>query len=623
MGVALEPGFNWWVFRVLKKRDAIISLVKRRNVKYLKKTHKYGLPLPKSVDDALAIDRRSGSTLWADAIAKEMKNVRVAFDALEDGRNVPHGFQFVKCHMIFDIKMEDFRRKARLVAGGHMTNVPATFTYASVVTRETVRIALMLAALNSLEVMAADIMNAYITAPCKEKIWTTLGSEFGKDKGKKAIIVRALYGLKSAGRAFREHLADCMRSLGYKSCLADPDLWYKACTRKGDHGNIESYYSYMLVYVDDILCIHEDPDSVLKVLNKYFPLKPDSVGAPDIYLGAKLKLMQLDNGVWAWGISPSKYVREAVKNCKDYVSEHLPPQYRLPKLAPNPFPTKYEPGIDVSPELDPDLASYFQSLIGIMRWMVELGRIDIATEVSLLSSHSALPREGHMDAALHIMAYLGLHHNSRLCMDPTYPDIDDEQFPVMDWKEFYGEVTEPIPPNAPKPLGKPVDVRMFVDSDHAGDKQTRRSRSGFLIYVNTALVDWHSKRQATIETGVFGAEFVAMKTGVDTLRGLRYKLRMMGVAIDGATHVYGDNMSVIKNTSLPESTLNKKSNAVCYHAVRESVAMGETLTTHIPGAENPADLMTKVLSGSKRQYLVRNLLHDIYDNDMLPYPVNE
>ncbi len=98
---------------------------------------------------------------------------------------------------------------------------------------------------------------------------------------------------------------------------------------------------------------------------------------------------------------------------------------------------------------------------------------------------------------------------------------------------------------------------------------------------------------------------------------------MMGVAIDGVTHIYGDNMSIIKNNSLPESTLNKKSNTVCYHAVRESVATGETLTTHIPGAENPANLMTKVLSGSKRQYLVRNLLHDIYDNDMLPYPVNE
>ncbi|KAL7459156.1 hypothetical protein ACHAXS_000443, partial [Conticribra weissflogii] len=92
----------------------------------------------------------------------------------------------------------------------------------------------------------------------------------------------------------------------------------------------------------------------------------------------------------------------------------------------------------------------------------------------------------------------------------------------MDWKEFYGEVTKPILPNDPKPLGKPVDICMFVDSNCAGDKQTRRSCSGFLIYINKALVDWYWKQQAAIETGVFSAEFIAMKTGVDTLRSLRY-----------------------------------------------------------------------------------------------------
>ncbi len=80
------------------------------------------------------------------------------------------------------------------------------------------------------------------------------------------------------------------------------------------------------------------------------------MGGPDIYLGNKIKLMQLENGVWAWDISLFKCVREVVKNCKGYISKHLPPQYRLPKLAPYPFLTKYERGIDVSPELDPDLA---------------------------------------------------------------------------------------------------------------------------------------------------------------------------------------------------------------------------------------------------------------------------
>ena len=105
--------------------------------------------------------------------------------------------------MIFSIKMEDFRCKARLVAGGHMTKAPATITYASVVSRETVHIALLMAALNDLNVKVGDVLNAYITAPITEKVWTVLGPEFGTDAGKSAIIiVRALYGLKSAGAAF-------------------------------------------------------------------------------------------------------------------------------------------------------------------------------------------------------------------------------------------------------------------------------------------------------------------------------------------------------------------------------------------------------------------------------------
>ena len=154
--------------------------------------------------------------------------------------------------MVFDIKQEDFRRKARLVAGGHTTEPPATVTYASVVSRESVRIALLLAALNDVEVKTADIENAYITAPCSEKIWTVLGPEFGPDAGKKAFVVRALYGLKSAGASFRNHLADCMRHLGFTPCLADPDLWLKAAEKPDG----SAYYAYVLLYVDDVMVIH-------------------------------------------------------------------------------------------------------------------------------------------------------------------------------------------------------------------------------------------------------------------------------------------------------------------------------------------------------------------------------
>ncbi len=293
--------------------------------------------------------------------------------------------------MIFDVKMEDFSQKARLVAGGHMTDVPPTVTYASVVLHEMVCIALTTAVLNALKVMAADIMNADITAPNKEKIWTLLSLEFGKDKGSKAIVVRALYGLKSAGAAFRSHLADCMREFGYEPNKADPDLWMKVCTRIWAEALKSITCTYL--YVDDILCIHNDPNSVLSQIDKYFLLKPESVGEPDVYLGAKLKLMQLENGAWAWGMSTSKYVQEAVQNCKKYVEENLPKLYKLTRLVHNPFPTDYRPELDTTPELPPEHASYYPSLMGRYRWMIDLGRVDICTEVSMLSSHMALPHQ--------------------------------------------------------------------------------------------------------------------------------------------------------------------------------------------------------------------------------------
>ncbi len=107
-GIDLEPPFNWWVPHVLKKRDQIISLVCKRTTRYLKRTHKFGIIVPKTVKEALALDHKNGNTLWADAMAKEMKEVRIAFNILPDGRSAQIGYQKIPCHMIFDLKMEDF-----------------------------------------------------------------------------------------------------------------------------------------------------------------------------------------------------------------------------------------------------------------------------------------------------------------------------------------------------------------------------------------------------------------------------------------------------------------------------------------------------------------------------------
>jgi hypothetical protein len=167
---------------------------------------------------------------------------------------------------------------------------------------------------------------------------------------------------------------------------------------------------------------------VLDKLNQYFTLTPSSVGDPSMYLGANLKLTQMSNGVYAWGMSPLKYIKEAVSIYKKHLKLNYDGRYVLPTRVGNPFVMGHEPELDETPALDPDRASYFQSIIGVMQWMYEIGCINIATEVSLLYMHLAYPREGHLNAALHVMGYLRSKYNSRLIFDPTYPHIDDSTF---------------------------------------------------------------------------------------------------------------------------------------------------------------------------------------------------
>jgi hypothetical protein len=173
--------------------------------------------------------------------------------------------------------------------------------------------------------------------------------------------------------------------------------------------------------------------------------------------------------------------------------------------------------------------------------MVEQGRVDIATEVSLLLSYLSYPREGHLETTLHIMGYLKNKHNTRLIVDPTYPNINKGYFPKYDWTEFYGDVAEAMPADMPTLIGKDVDLQMMVDSYHAGDKQIQQSWTGLILFCNMALIDWVSKKQSTIELSVFGAKYVAMKHGIEKLWGLRYKCRMMGIPLSGPSYVYGEN----------------------------------------------------------------------------------
>ena len=401
--VSLEPAFAWWVPHVLKKRNRILAKLKS---KYWVRTHKYGIEIPKSASQAKAIDEKNGNTLWWDAIMKEMKNVRPAFEEWEGNVDeIDSAYQEIKCHMIFDIKIgENFRRKARLVAGGHTTVTPAALTYASVVSRDSVRITLTIAALNDLKVLACDIQNAYLTAKCREKIWTVAGPEFGSEQGKIFIIRMALYGLKSSGAAFRSLLAETLHDLQYKPSLADPDVWMRPALA----ANGFEYYEYVLCYVDDVLCVSRKPEETMDGIRNRFTLKDDKIAVPEDYLGAQLTQMTANDGSGRkfWSMASEKYCKAAVTNVEERLGRA---GKRLPSKCQAPLTSKYAPEMEVSAELKADGVQYYQELIGVLRWACEIGRVDILLEVALLSTYLASPRLGHLEQVFHIFGYLKEH----------------------------------------------------------------------------------------------------------------------------------------------------------------------------------------------------------------------
>jgi hypothetical protein len=596
-----EPAFRWWVPFVIKKRDRVLNKVKS---KYWSTSHKYGLALPKSVTHALDIDQRTGTDLWQKAIEKEIRNVFPAFDFLDDDASIPPGYSFVDTYFIFDIKM-DLTRKARLVARGSMTEPTKDETFASVVSRDTVRLFFLLAALNDVELLSCDIQNAYLSAPNKEKVWTTFQDQLGPEySGRKAIISKALYGLRSSGRSFRDFLALNLREMGFTSSKADPDLWMRAAVKPDG----DKIYEYVISYVDDLIFQGLAPKEFMDELGKRFTLKPGSIKEPDTYLGVDVKKFRIHNSdepeKVRWAFESTSYIKKAIGEIeKELEDANL-------KLLPNaktPLASGYRPELDTSPELGSKQLNYFQGLIGILRWACEIGRIDILMPVSLLSRYLVSARQGHLEQVFHIFAYLKHHPRSTMVFDDTIPVFRGERFVNCDWSEFYPDAREAIPEIMPEPRGREVVMTCFVDADHAGCRETRRSHSGIFIFVNRALIMWYSKRQNTVEASTYGSELLAMRLAIEMIEGLRYKLRMMGIPLAEACAVFCDNSAVVTNTR-PDSTLKKKHAAINYHRVREAIAAGTIKVAKENTQTNLADILTKLMPGPKMKELLQHIL---------------
>ena len=573
------PG--WKQFKRLAKRQKqMIRMINQAKLKSYKRARKYmyGYPIPTTYQEALEFDRQNGNSKWDDATGTEMEQLDLysTFVDLGVGTEIPEGYKKIRTHLVYAVK-HDGRFKARMVADGHLTDTPLESVYSGVVSLRSLRIVLFLAELNGLDAWATDVGNAYLEATTNEKVAIIAGPEFGNKAGHTLIIHKALYGLKLSGKMWYQRFADCLKEMGFTPSKADPCIWMKL-----DPNN--DVYEYVAVYVDDLAFVMKDPAPFVETLTKKYQFKLKGTGSISFHLGCDF--FRDEDGVLC--MAPRKYI-EKMESAYERMFGQKPRQKYT-----SPLEKGDHPETDTTDFLDDKGINDYQSLIGMMQWAISLGRFDIHTAVMTMSSYTNAPRIGHLDRARRICGYLCKMRHATIRFRHGTPDYSGMTHDTMDWRySVYGELDEIIPQDAPEPKGRPITLTHYVDANLYHNLLTGRSVTGILHLINQTPIDWFSKKQATVETATYGAEFVAARTCVDQIIDLRNTLRYLGVPVNKYSYMFGDNESVVKSSTIPESKLHKRHNALSYHRVREAISQGYIIFKHLVGTSNPADILSK------------------------------
>jgi hypothetical protein len=581
---------------VFSVRRAVQNSNKKKKKKYDPKPQfKYGVQVPRNIKQAIDFDKSNNNTLWQDSIKLEIKALTdlECFDFKDPEYKCGSEYQKTTLTMIFGVK-QDLRHKARLVAGGHLVDALDHNIYSSTVKGVSVKLLHVIAHKTGMSQLCGDVGNAYVNAFTNEKVYAVAGNEFGESlQGCIIIIRKALYGLRTSSERWYAHFADSLRGIGFTQTRYDKDVWIRL-NEKGD------CYDYVCTHVDDFMIVGRDPQAVMDMIQAIYAVK--SIGPPDYYLGNDYKKDRKGR----WCIGCKKYLVEAIKRVERMFGS-------LNKYS-NPMETGDHPELDESEVMNDDGHRKFQMLMGILVWVVTIGRIDVAHSTSSLSRFTACPREGHLDRALRVFGYLKKRPNRRVVVDSRDPiyrggeDAVDLDFTKV-LADNYPDAVEEIDVNLPKPLIDEMEITVFVDSDHAHDKVSRRSITGIIIFVGRTPVVYSSKRQGAIETSTYGAEFCAMKNAIEELIALRYMLRCLGVKVTHASMVCGDNMGVVQNSTISESLLKKKHVAISYHKTREAAAAGIAHPIKTGGADNFADVLTKAQTLKLFCLLVGGFMH--------------
>ena len=326
----------------------------------------------------LELDCLNGNTKWRNALQLEIDQLLKfeTFLIYDKGEIDLKNYTYVPLLMVFDVKF-DRGHKCRYVANGSVTDKLGDEIYSSVVGIDSVRIALLLAQLNGLQVCAGDVSCAFLQSQCQEKIYTIAGPEFGpKLQGKVLVMNKSIYGLHSASASFHEHCARVLYKIGFKPSHADPDLWMKDCRTQ-----------YVATWVDNILVMSKEPLKVIQEFKEAGEYELKGVGAPEYYLGGDLQQRKVDNYT-CYKTHAKTYITRITDKIKKLMEWTLRSYMSLED--PN-----YSLELDETPLLGPEQHSQYRMIIRSLNWLVTLGRYDTVTT---MARYGMTPQEGHLNA---------------------------------------------------------------------------------------------------------------------------------------------------------------------------------------------------------------------------------
>lgn len=487
--------------------------------------------------------RRSDWPNWRKAIDDEYKSL------IKNGTwsmcDLPSGRKSISCKWVFKIKYTSSgqveKYKARLVARGFTQEKGFDYnhTYSPTAKLTTFRVLLAMALHFDYHIHQMDVKCAFLNGDLNEEIYMSQPEGFHDGTTKVCKLERSLYGLKQASRMWNERFHRFMEKIKFKRCLSDHCLYIRTNTEVA---------CYVLLYVDDLLIVCSDVKTIgtiKQLLSSEFEMT--DIGKADTFLGIHIERDESRNTI---AIGQAEYFRRMLQkfnmtDCK-------------------PISTPIESGLDLKKgDVNQNCDAPYRELMGCLTYATLTTRPDLCAATNYFSRFQSCFDQDHFKHAKRIVRYI----NGTMTLKMVYKKQ----------------------PNANPLIG-------FVDADWAGDKNDRKSTSGYVFKIFGNTVSWCSRKQPTVSLSSTEAEYIALANGICEEKWLRSLLGELNIDCRGATTIYEDNQSCIKVAEEPKEHKRMKHIDVKYNFIRESIASGEFELKYVPTGDQVADIMTKGLN---------------------------